>query len=407
MTTAELSRFLFSPLTLVLYLGSALLYLRAMAAPRLDAVDGKHDGSGSASLRWATGLAVLGVVAHLAHVVTRIEASGRLPLGNMFEFSSIIALTTVLGGLLVIQWRMRRPELMGFVMLGAEVTLVLSLLLYSDPAPLQPILDTYWRAIHVSTIVVSFGIFTLAAVFNALHLLRDTAESRVADRAGDAFGASTVGAAQAPPTDDEPDADADPTLDSVLSRVEADVVDIDDDDQDAAYRAALRDVLTEQWFGVQLPWRIMLGSVAVGVVFSLIWWDVQVSVTTAATMAVLALVAWWAVPYLPSATTLDSLTYRTIAFSFPLWTFAVITGAMWAEQSWGRFWGWDPKETSSFLTWVAYAGYLHARATRGVKGRKASWLGLLAYGVLLFTYYAVNLLVVGLHSYGGIDQTVG
>ena len=407
MTTAELSRFLFSPLTLVLYLGSALLYLRAMAAPRLDAVDGKHDGSGSASLRWGTALAVLGVLAHTAHVVVRTEAAGRLPLGNMFEFSSIIALTTVVGGLLVVQWRMRRPELMGFVMLGAEVTLVLSILLYSDPAPLQPILDTWWRAIHVSTIALSAGIFTLGAVFNALHLLRDTAESRVADRAGDAFGAASVGAAQVPTTDHDPDAD--PTLDSVASRVEADVVDVDEEqeDQDAAYREALREVLTERWFGLRLPWRILVGSVAAGVAFSLIWWDVQVSVATAATMALLVLVAWWAVPYLPSATTLDSLTYRTIAFSFPIWTFAVITGAMWAEQSWGRFWGWDPKETSAFVTWIAYAGYLHARATRGVRGRRASWLGLVAYGVLLFTYYAVNLLIVGLHSYGGIDQTVG
>ena len=410
MTSAELSRFLFSPMTLVLYLASALLYLRAMAAPRLDSVDGKHDGSGSASLRWGTGLAILGVLAHAAHVVVRTEAAGRLPLGNMFEFSSIIALTTVVGGLVVIQWRMRRPELMGFVMLGAEVTLVLSLLLYSDPAPLQPILDTWWRAIHVSTIALSAGIFSLAAVFNALHLLRDTAEARVAEGAGASFGANTVGAAQAPTTegaDAARDADEDQTLDSVPSRVEADVVDLAEEDHDAAYRAALRDVLTQRVAGLRLPWRIMGGSVLVGVLFSLIWWDVRTSVTMGVTMAALTLVAWWAVPYLPSATTLDSLTYRTIAFSFPIWTFAVITGAMWAEQSWGRFWGWDPKETSAFVTWVAYAGYLHARATRGVRGRRASWLGLVAYGVLLFTYYAVNLLIVGLHSYGGIDQTVG
>ena len=404
MTTAELSRFLFSPMTLVLYLASALFYLRAMAAPKLDQVDGKHDGSGSAALRWGTGLAVLGVLAHTAHVVVRTNAAGRLPLGNMFEFSSIMALTIVLGGLVVLQWRMRRPELMGFVMLGAEVTLVTSLLLYSEPAPLQPILDTWWRAIHVSTIALSAGIFSLAAVFNALHLLRDTAETRVADRAGEGFGANTVGAAQTPTDLEEDD---DPTVDTVPSRVEPDVVDLEQEDHDAAYQVALREVLTQRWFGLRLPWRIMLGSIAAGVAFSLIWWDVQVSLTTAATMALLTLVAWWAVPYLPSATTLDSLTYRTIAFSFPIWTFAVITGAMWAEQSWGRFWGWDPKETSAFVTWVAYAGYLHARATRGIKGRKASWLGLVAYGVLLFTYYAVNLLIVGLHSYGGIDQTVG
>ena len=97
--------------------------------------------------------------------------------------------------------------------------------------------------------------------------------------------------------------------------------------------------------------------------------------------------------------TLDAYAYRTVAFGFPVWTFAVIMGAIWAEQSWGRYWGWDPKETSAFLTWVAYAGYLHARATRGMKGRNAGWLGILAFAVLMFTYFAVNLVVVGLHSY--------
>jgi ABC-type transport system involved in cytochrome c biogenesis permease subunit len=80
----------------------------------------------------------------------------------------------------------------------------------------------------------------------------------------------------------------------------------------------------------------------------------------------------------------------------------VIAGAMWAEQSWGRFWGWDPKETASFLTWVAYAAYLHARATRGTRGRGAAWIGLFSFAVLMFTYYAVNLVFVGLHSYAGL-----
>ena len=107
-------------------------------------------------------------------------------------------------------------------------------------------------------------------------------------------------------------------------------------------------------------------------------------------------------PYLPSATTLDGLAYRTTALGFFGWTFGVIAGAMWAEQSWGRFWGWDPKETGSFLTWIAYAAYLHARATRGARGRGAGWIGLWAFAVLMFTYYGVNLVIVGLHSYAGL-----
>jgi cytochrome c-type biogenesis protein CcsB len=105
---------------------------------------------------------------------------------------------------------------------------------------------------------------------------------------------------------------------------------------------------------------------------------------------------------LPSAEVLDRIAYRTIAFAFPIWTFAVIAGAIWAEQAWGRYWGWDPKETWSFITWVVFAGYLHARATSGWKGRRAASIALVGFGSLLITYYAVNLWIVGLHSYAGV-----
>ena len=94
---------------------------------------------------------------------------------------------------------------------------------------------------------------------------------------------------------------------------------------------------------------------------------------------------------LPSATTLDKLAYRFIAFGFPIWTFGVICGAIWAQQAWARYWGWDPKETWSFVTWVIFAGYLHARATSGWKGRKAAVIALVGFVGLFVTYYAVNL----------------
>jgi cytochrome c-type biogenesis protein CcsB len=102
---------------------------------------------------------------------------------------------------------------------------------------------------------------------------------------------------------------------------------------------------------------------------------------------------------LPSARALDRATYAVIAFAFPLWTFAIIAGAIWAEAAWGRYWGWDPKETWSFITWVLYAGYLHARATAGWKGRKAAWVAVAAAVALTINYYVVNIFVVGLHSY--------
>ena len=102
---------------------------------------------------------------------------------------------------------------------------------------------------------------------------------------------------------------------------------------------------------------------------------------------------------LPSAGSLDRASYSVIAFAFPVWTFAIVAGAIWAEAAWGRYWGWDPKETWSFITWVLYAGYLHARATAGWKGRKAAWVAVAAAVALVIDYYVVNIFVVGLHSY--------
>ncbi|MBB5938022.1 c-type cytochrome biogenesis protein CcsB [Streptomyces zagrosensis] len=105
---------------------------------------------------------------------------------------------------------------------------------------------------------------------------------------------------------------------------------------------------------------------------------------------------------LPSAATLDKFAYRINATVFPLWTFTLIAGAIWAEKAWGRYWGWDPKEVWTFITWVAYACYLHARATAGWKGRKAAYLALIAFACFLFNYYGVNIFVTGKHSYAGV-----
>lgn len=105
---------------------------------------------------------------------------------------------------------------------------------------------------------------------------------------------------------------------------------------------------------------------------------------------------------LPAAATLDKFAYRVNAAIFPLWTFTIIAGAIWAGDAWGRYWGWDAKEVWSFITWVGYAAYLHARATAGWKGRKAAYIALIAFGCFLFNYYGVNIFVSSKHSYAGV-----
>ena len=106
-------------------------------------------------------------------------------------------------------------------------------------------------------------------------------------------------------------------------------------------------------------------------------------------------------PWLPPAAALDRVTHAAHVFAFPVWTFAVIAGAIWAENAWGRYWGWDPKETWAFITWVLYAAYLHAHATAGWR-RKATWFAVAGYLAFVFNFFGINLWITGLHSYAGV-----
>ncbi|WP_449064287.1 c-type cytochrome biogenesis protein CcsB [Planomonospora algeriensis] len=109
-----------------------------------------------------------------------------------------------------------------------------------------------------------------------------------------------------------------------------------------------------------------------------------------------------AADHLPSRQELERVAHRAIVIGFPIWTFAVIAGALWADKAWGRYWGWDPKEIWAFITWIVYAGYLHARATAGWKGRAAMIVQLVAFACLLFNLIGVNIFIGGLHSYAEV-----
>ena len=244
-------------------------------------------------------LAGVGVVVHVGSVVTRGLAADRTPWGNMYEFSSMVALMAVVIFLALVAGGRVDRGLGAFVMLPAVLYLGLAgTVLYTAAGPLVPALDSYWIKIHVFAAILASGAFLLSGVVALLYLLRLR-------------------------------------HDGVLGS------------------------------GATPRFPVSLGAA------------------------------------LPPAQVLDRASYGVIAFAFPIWTFAIIAGAIWAESAWGRYWGWDPKETWSFITWVLYAGYLHARATAGWKGSKAAWIAVAAAGALVVDYYVVNIFVVGLHSYGG------
>jgi cytochrome c-type biogenesis protein CcsB len=106
--------------------------------------------------------------------------------------------------------------------------------------------------------------------------------------------------------------------------------------------------------------------------------------------------------FFPSLENLERYAYRFNVVGFVLWSFTLIAGAIWAERAWHRYWGWDTKEVWTFIIWVLYAGYLHAMATRGWNGKKAAWLGLIAFFAVIFNFTIVNLFFKGLHVYSGL-----
>ncbi|OYT70337.1 MAG: hypothetical protein CFK52_11390 [Chloracidobacterium sp. CP2_5A] len=122
--------------------------------------------------------------------------------------------------------------------------------------------------------------------------------------------------------------------------------------------------------------------------------------------AFVALFAWRGqrmLEKLPSLDALDDLTYKTVSVAFPLLLMMLVTGAVWANESWGTYWSWDPKETWALVTWLAYAGYLHTRIVHGWKGRTSAYFAVLGFIFVLFTYLGVSFLLPGLHSYAGVD----
>jgi cytochrome c-type biogenesis protein CcsB len=263
----------------------------------------------------AVAATAIGWVVHLGSVIARGFAADRVPWGNMYEFSSAVALVGVTGFLVLLARRKVDVSVGPFVMVPVVLYLGLAgTVLYTEAGPLVPALNSYWIKIHVFAAILASGAFMLSGVISALYLLRNRHDETVARLATPDPGTRTT---------------------MVLRK--------------------------ERPVALQFPFTLGRS--------------------------------------LPPAEKLDRAAYAVIAFAFPVWTFAIIAGAIWAEAAWGRYWGWDPKETWSFITWVLYAGYLHARATAGWKGSKAAWVSLAASAALIIDYYVVNIFVVGLHSY--------
>ena len=250
-------------------------------------------------VRVAIWLTALGLVAHIIGVVSRGLAVHRVPWGDMYEFvTTVTCVAVIFFFALMLRYRAYR---LGLFVIGPVVILLglAETVIYTPAGQLPPALQSYWLAIHVTSITLATGAFVVAALFAGVYLLADRHASRAAAGL--------------------------PTRADAIFRI------------------------------------------------------------------------------LPPPKVIDQLAYRTVVFGFPLWTFGIIAGAIWADMAWGRYWGWDPTETWAFITWVVYAGYLHARATAGWRGRKSAYIQLVGFGCLIFNTVVVSIIITGLHSYAGLS----
>lgn len=242
----------------------------------------------------AVSLTGLGTVLLIGASVFRGFAAQRAPFGNMYEFG-MTGTAVALAVYMLLVWRLRIQWVGGLVLGVSLLVLGMSLSTYVPAGPLVPALNTFWKYIHVSSIMIAAAMFMVGAAASALYLVKERAESK--------------------------------------------------------------------------------GKVSP------------------------------ALARFPSIAKIDRLAFQMNAIGFPLWTFgALISGPIWAHYAWGRYWGWDPKEVWALITWIVYAGYLHARVTAGWKGRRAAIVALVGFATFIFSYYVVNLMstqlgIISQHAY--------
>jgi cytochrome c-type biogenesis protein CcsB len=413
---------------LVLYAGAATLYMGY-------GVTGIERYVSAASL-----LAALGFVANTAAVIHRWSVAGRPPFSNMYEM--LLSFVWTLALLTLIAERAYRVKIIGSITMPITVvSVILMQLLPSDVRPLVPALQSTWLQVHVTLAMLSYAACAVSFALAMMFLIQDnmktesfqalTSAGMIAIYASILLTRFRSGALAVTAYDIDSKAEV------MMSRGRPLFIHIPDLGWlyllvllsalaplalyiagQVKKDASLFDVASKGMFLTLLlqaaglaifitrvkqgqygapeadglyssalpanPFLLagMVGGIVAGLLYLLLLWRRE-----------------GLQRMMPSSDDLDRVTYKIICIAFPLLTLMIAAGAYWANQAWGSYWSWDPKETWAAITWLVYAGYLHMRITRGWKGRRAAWFAILGFAVVIFTFFGVTYLLPGLHAY--------
>ncbi|MFC4617847.1 c-type cytochrome biogenesis protein CcsB [Camelliibacillus cellulosilyticus] len=355
---------------------------------------------------WGFGIAVLGFLFQVGYFFTRWSADGHVPVSNLFEYTTFFSIMMVLAFIII--YLIYRNNSVGIVTLPIAVIIIAYASVFPrDVEPLIPALQSYWLYIHVTTVALGEGILSLSFVAGLVYLIRVVDQTKSNARTfwleaimfvivctiGFALVSSIfqgAGYKESFHWVNEKGEKATLTynMPAIAGPYHGKKVESSNDQFGPLFQAP-------SWMnGVEAPRK-----------FNTVIWSLISGIVL---YALIRLVLWGRrIGYVlhkvfrgVSPTLMDEIEYRAVAIGFPIFSLGgLLFAAIWAQEAWGKFWGWDPKEVWALVTFFFYAAYLHFRLSRGWEGEKSAWLSVVGFIIIMFNLVFVNLVIAGLHSY--------
>ncbi|MGN8647106.1 c-type cytochrome biogenesis protein CcsB [Gracilibacillus sp. HCP3S3_G5_1] len=379
-----------------------VIYLIAVILFAATIKDKRHEKQFTLLNKLAIGTTILGFIAQVGYFITRWMVSGHAPVSNMFEFVTFFGMMLILA--FIILYFIYRIELLGLFALPVALLIIgYASMFPTEVSPLVPSLKSHWLYIHVTTVALGEAILAVSFVAGMIYLIHQIDQSKSTARTRwlevimysifatlgfviitTIFSAMDYNASFSYVVDEE-EATLDYHLPALFGPENGEL--LSEDKMDAIFTAP-------GWMhGAEAPrkFNTLMWSLTVGLILYLL-----------ARVILRKRVAASIQPLLKKANPelLDEVCYRAVAIGFPIFTLGgLIFAAIWAQEAWNRYWGWDPKEVWALITWFFYAIFLHLRLSRGWHGERSAWLAVIGFAIIMFNLIVVNLVLAGLHSY--------
>ncbi|KGR79592.1 c-type cytochrome biogenesis protein CcsB [Ureibacillus manganicus] len=362
----------------------------------------KPDGAEKRANKWgnlAILVTIIGFLSHIGYFITRWIHSGHAPVSNMFEFTTAFGMFLV--GSFILIFFMYRVTALGLVALPIALLIIAWAGMFpQDVTPLVPSLQSHWLTIHVITAALGQSILAISAVAGLIYLLKDVdtkkkGKQRFWLEAILYFLVLILG-----------NIVTSAVFNAVGYEAQYSYVDKNGMSQEIIYNVPAifgmneSATLTE---GAMDP-MIEVPAFIHALKLTTVVWAIIVGTILYILIRLIARrrIADMLKPLVKKVNLqlFDEIGYRSVLIGFPVFSLGALVFAMiWAQEAWGRFWGWDPKEVWALITWLFYAAFLHLRLSKGWEGNKSAWLALIGFAIIIFNLVVVNLVIAGLHSY--------